>query len=95
MVKSTAFHTYCREHAVEAIFLVGYLWCLFTYNYPAWARSNFARFAIPVLPLVFLAIHRWLPKERVVLWGLGVIAPLLAASSALGIANVAHVLRGH
>jgi hypothetical protein len=78
---------------VEAVFLVGYLWCLFAYNYPHWARSNFARFALPILPFVFLALYRWLPKNRALLWTVGVISPLLAASSALGIVNVLHMLR--
>ena len=93
MVKSTEFRAYCRAHLVEALFLVPYLWCLFTYNYPAWARSNFARFAIPILPFVFLALYRWLPKDRRLLWPIAVVSPILAASSALGIVNVVHMLR--
>ena len=93
MVKSADFRAYCREHMVEAIFLVPYLWCLFTYNYPVWARSNFARFAIPILPFVLLALFRWLPKDRRLLWGLAVVSPVLAASSALGVVNVVQMLR--
>ena len=94
MIKSKIFREYCRSHAVEAIFLVPYLWCLFTYNYPYWARGSFARFAIPILPFVLLAFYRWIPKDRRALWGLGIIAPALAAFSALGVANVMHLLRG-
>jgi len=86
------FRSYCREHVVEAIFLVGYLCCLYAYNYPYWARGNFARFAIPVLPFVLLSLYRWLPKDRRVLWTIGVISPVLAACSALGVANVVHLL---
>ena len=93
MARSAEFRAYCRVHAVEALFLVPYLWCLYTYNYPHWARGNFARFAIPILPFVFLALHRWLPKDRRVLWPLAVIGPALAASSALGIVNVLRTLR--
>ena len=93
MIRSKEFHAYCRTHAVEAVFLVPYLWCLFTYNYPYWARSNFIRFAIPILPFVFLVLYRWIPKDRRVLWGLAVITPVLAASSALGIVNVVQMLR--
>jgi len=92
MVRSQPFHTYCRSHAVEAMFLVPYLWCLFTYNYPYWARGNFARFAIPILPFVLLALDRWVPKDRRVLWGLGVMTPVLAACSALGIRNAVQML---
>jgi hypothetical protein len=93
MGRSKTFRSYCRSHSVEAIFLAPYLWCLFTYNYPYWARGSFARFAIPILPFVLLALYRWLPKDRRILWGLGVAAPALAASSALGVVNVVHMLR--
>lgn len=93
MIKSQSFHEYCRARWVEAIFLVPYLWCLFAYNYPYWARGNFARFAIPVLPFVILVLYRWFPKDRRVLWALGLIVPALAAVSALGVANVARLLR--
>jgi hypothetical protein len=93
MLKSKAFRSYCREHLVEAVFLVPYLWCLFAYNYPVWARSNFARFAIPILPFVLFALYRWIPKDRRILWTVGVVSPVLAASSALGVVNVAHMIR--
>lgn len=92
MIKSKSFREYCRSHSVEAIFLAPYLWCLFTYNYPYWARGTFARFAIPILPFVLLALYRSLPKDRRVLWGIGIIAPALAAISALGLANVMQAL---
>ena len=95
MVKSREFRQYCRAHAVEACFLVPYLWCLFTYNYPYWARGTFARFAIPIVPFVLLAFYRWLPKDRRILWGLAVVSSLLAAASALGVVNVVHMLRSH
>ena len=94
MAKSSEFRAYCRAHLIEGVFLVPYLWCMFTYNYPSWARSNFARFSIPILPFVLLALYPWLPKDRRVLWGLAVVSPVLAASSALGVVNVVHMLRG-
>jgi hypothetical protein len=93
MVRSGEFRAYCRAHVVEATFLVPYLWCLFTYNYPYWARGTFARFAIPILPFVLLALYRWIPKNRRVLWALGAVSPILAASSVLGIVNVWHMLQ--
>ncbi len=92
MVKCGEFRAYCRAHIGEAAFLIPYLGCLFTYNYPYWARGTFARFAIPILPFVLLALYRWIPKDRRVLWGLGVASPILAACSALGIENVWHML---
>lgn len=94
MIRSQSFRNYCKEHSVETIFLVPYLWCLFTYNYPYWARSNFARFAIPILPFLFLALYRWLPKDRRILWAFGTVCAILAAASALGLANVVHMFQG-
>jgi hypothetical protein len=93
MVRSNEFRAYCRVHTVEALFLVPYLWCLFTYNYPYWARGNFARFTIPILPFVLVALYPWLPKDRRILWGIGVVAPVLAAISALGVVNFVHMLQ--
>ena len=93
MVASRDFRKYFRTYAVEACFFFAYLWCLCTYNYTSWARGSFPRFSIPILPFVLLASYRWLPKRRPVLWGLGVISSLLAASSALGVVNVVHMLR--
>lgn len=93
MAKSNSFRTYCRAHLVEAVFLVPYLWCLFTYNAPYWAGGSFARFAIPILPFVLLALRRWIPKDRRVLWGLGMVSAALAASSVLGVVSVVHALR--
>ena len=77
---------------VESIFLVPYLRTLYTCNYPHRARGNFARFAIPVLPFALLALYRWLPKDRRVLWG-AVTTSILAAASAIGIHHVAGAVR--
>ena len=93
MARSAEFRGYCRSHLVEAFFLIPYLWCIFSYNYPYWARGNFVRFAIPIVPFVLLALRRWIPKDRRVLWILAFASPLLAASSALGVENVVHRLR--
>ncbi len=93
MARSRNFRGYCRSHPVEAIFLAPYLWCLFTYNYPYWARGSFARFAIPVVPFVLLVFYRWLPRDRRILWGMGIAMSALAACSALGVANVLHMFR--
>jgi hypothetical protein len=93
MIRDERFREYGRKHPVEILFLIPYVWCLYTYNYPHWARGSFPRFAIPVLPLVHLALTRWLPKDRRVLWALGILASLLAAASALGVSNVRSLLR--
>jgi len=93
MVRSTEFRSYVRGHLVESIFLFPYLWTLYTYNYPHWARGNFARFAIPILPFALLALYRWIPKDRRVLWCVAVATSILAAASAIGINHVAQVVR--
>ncbi len=87
----------CREYwksrTVEMLFAVGYLIFVFTYNSPHWIRGSFPRFAIPVLPFILLALQKWLPKDRRFLWAVGAMAAVLAAFSAIGIRNVAEILR--
>lgn len=94
MWRSDSFRKYARAHPVEIMFAVPYLWCLYSYGYPHWARGNFARFAIPIVPFVLLALHGWIPKDRRVLWTLGLISPALAAASAVGLRLVVHRLMG-
>lgn len=79
---------YWRANPAEGIFCGLYLLAVFCYDYLIWARGNFIRFSIPALPFVFFALLRWLPKDRRVLWSLAVVAPVLAACSAIGIRNV-------
>jgi hypothetical protein len=93
MIRSAAFRQYARAHPVEILFLVPFIWCLYTYNYPHWARGNFERFSIPILPFVLVALNRWIPKDRRLLWALGVVMSVLAAASAVGLSNVATLLR--
>ena len=93
MIRSARFREYARSHPAEMLFLIPFLWCLYTYNYPHWARGNFARFAIPILPFVLIALDQWVPKDRRVLWVLGVSMSVLAGASALGVANVRALIR--
>jgi hypothetical protein len=79
---------YWRANPAEAIFCGLYLLAIFCYDYLVWARGNFMRFSIPVLPFVFLALLRWLPKDRRVLWCLSALSSILAAGSAIGIRNL-------
>ena len=92
MVFDATFRDYAKQNPVEVLFAAMYLLAVFCYNYPAFARSNFARFAIPSLPIVYVALSRWMPQDRRILWALGTISPVLAAASALGIRNVFHAL---
>ena len=88
MFATREFRNYARQHLAEAGFLTLYLLSLYTYNAPAFARGNFPRFAIPILPFVFLALQRWLPKDKRLLWYLTIVSSALAACSAIGIQNV-------
>ncbi|MFY9558900.1 MAG: hypothetical protein WAQ52_01580 [Terriglobales bacterium] len=93
MLWTEHFRSYAREHLPEIIFAAPYLLSLYCYNYPMWARGSFPRFAIPVVPFVFLALGRWIPRDRRILWALAPVTAVLAASSAVGIRNVVHLLR--
>ena len=93
MLRTGSFRDYARQHLAEVVFAAPYLLSLYCYNYPMWARGNFPRFAIPVIPLVLLALDRWLPKDRRLLWLLAPVTAVLAASSAIGIHNVVNLLR--
>jgi hypothetical protein len=88
-----SFRHYLREHRSEYIFAFSYLIFIFSYNSVAWARADFPRLAIPVLPFLLLSLDRWLPRSRYVLYGLGIISSVLAACSAVGVRNVLAVLR--
>ncbi len=88
MVENSDFHRYAKENPVEILFALPYTLLIFCYNYPVFARSNFPRFIIPALPIVFIALANWLPRSRRVIWALGTVMPALAALSALGIKNL-------
>lgn len=87
------FRQYIQEHHAECIFAFFYLMFLFTYNSVAWARAEFPRFVIPVVPFLLLAFDPWLPRSRYVLYGLGIVSSVLGACSAIGIRNVLPALR--
>ena len=92
MLTTENFRNYARAHPPEIIFAAPYLLSLYCYNYPQWARGNFPRFAIPIIPFVFLALCRWMPKDRRILWALALVTGVLAAGSAVGIRNFMHLL---
>jgi len=95
MCSTRSFRNYARVHVAEIIFAAPYLLSLFCYNYPVWARGAFPRFAIPIIPFVFIALRRWLPDDRRLLWFLAPVTAVLAASSAIGIQTVIHLVRSH
>ncbi|PYX31624.1 MAG: hypothetical protein DMG80_10070 [Acidobacteria bacterium] len=97
MLATSQFRSYARRHVSEIIFAGPYILSLYCYNYSHWARGAFPRFAIPIIPFVFLALGpwlpRWVPRDRRLLWVLAPVMSLLAASSALGVANVFGLIR--
>jgi glycosyl transferase family 87 len=83
-IRSGEFQHYAAKHTAEAVFALTYCAALYTYDAPGWSRSNFPRFALPLLPWVLVFLRRYIPKNRKVVWVLAVIMPTLAAASALG-----------
>jgi hypothetical protein len=77
-----------QKYPYEQIFAVAYLLFLFSYNSLVWARWDFPRFVIPVIPLLLLSFYDWLPKSRYVIYPLCVVSSILSACSAIGINNV-------
>jgi len=71
----------------EYWFAFSYLIFLFCYD-SQWVRAEFPRFLIPVLPFLLVALERWLPKRRYVIYPLAVVSAVLGAASALGVRNV-------
>ncbi len=93
MIVTESFRRFAREHRMEATFAVVYLVVLFSYNSPRWNWAEFPRFVLPVIPFLLVALERWLPKHRVLLWSLGTASALLAAASAINARNALQQLK--
>lgn len=76
------------QYPNEQIFVITYVFFLFSYNSLVWARWSFHRFVIPAIPLLLLSVYPWLPKKRYVMYPLCIVSSILAAWSAIGIKNV-------
>ncbi len=87
------FRDYAKRHTAEACFVLIYCVALYTYDAPGWSRSNFPRFALPILPWILFFLRRYLPANWKVVWALAVITPCLAAASAVGIRQSWETLR--
>ena len=88
MMFSGRFRKFAKEYPQEGIYCGLYLIAIFSYDYLIWARSNFIRFCVPVLPYVFFALLPVLPKSRWVFWALCIASAVAAAVSAIGLRNV-------
>ena len=88
MMFSGRFRKYAQNYPQEMAYCGLYLFAIFSYDYLIWARSNFIRFCIPVLPFVFFALLPVLPKNRWLLWALCIVSSLFAGVSAIGVRNI-------
>ncbi len=94
-IRSGEFQRYAKIHTAEACFVFLYCLALYTYNAPGWSRSQFPRFALPMLPWALFFLKRYVPANRKVVWALAAITPTLAAASAVGIRQSWGILLRH
>ena len=83
---------YLRKFPVEGSFFTLYLLLLFTYN-SYWARAEFPRFAIPIVPFVILGLLPWIPKDRRLLWAFGLFSAALSAVETVGFVQTMEKIR--
>ena len=83
------FREYARRYPIETVFTAFYLLFVFSYNSPVWTWVEFARYALPALPVALYAVEEFLPKDRRLVWAL---APVSAALSAVSAMNARRVL---
>ena len=72
MVASRRFWEYARTYPAEALFALSYALFIYSYDTP-WNWLLFARFVIPILPFLLLFALDRLPRDRRILWGVGLI----------------------
>ncbi len=94
-IRTGEFVSYATRYPAEICFVCLYSLALYTYNAPGWARAEFPRFAIPMLPWTLFFLRRYIPTRRWVVGALTVVSPALAAAQAVGIRNVAKILVRH
>ena len=94
-IRSGELQRHAKIHTAEACFLLLYCLALYTYNAPGWARAEFPRFALPVLPWALFFLKRYVPRNRKIVWALAVITPSLADASAIGIRHTWGILLQH
>jgi hypothetical protein len=94
-LRSGEFQRLAKDHTAEACFVVLYGLAIYSYDAPGWSRAEFSRFALPLLPWTLYFVRRYLPTNRKVVMALAVIAPSLAAASAVGIRQTGELLLRH
>jgi hypothetical protein len=78
---------------VEVLFAAAYMLFVFSYNSPFWAWGEFARYALPALPVALYALEEYLPRDRRLVWSLVPISAALSAISALNARRVLAIFR--
>jgi hypothetical protein len=71
----------------EALFAWMYTLFFIVFNNVDMAVS-FARYILPVLPLLLFAMRDWIPRDRRLLWGGALLSALLASATTVGFKNV-------
>jgi len=94
-IRSGEFRRLAKEHTAEACFVALCGLAIYSYDAPGWSRSEFSRFALPLLPWTLFFLRRYLPTNRKVVMALAVVAPSLAAASAVGIRHTGELLLRH
>jgi hypothetical protein len=92
MLRATRLKDYGRRFPVELTFCALYFLFLFTYN-SRFARIEFPRFAIPIIPFSIFALEKWIPRNYWLLFALGAAAAVLSAGETVGIVNAIGLVR--
>jgi hypothetical protein len=92
-LRNSELQSYAKRYPAELCFVCLYGLAIYTYDAPEWARSNFPRFAIPMLPWCLYFVCRYLPRSKSILVALAIVTPILASASAVGIRNVVQTIR--
>ncbi len=93
MILSGAFRQYARAQPAETLFAGGYTAFLFSYNATSWGWQEFPRFALPVLPFILVALARWLPARRRLIWGFGLFSVLCVVLPVFGVDHALALFR--
>jgi len=83
---------YAKNYPVEVFFWLLYLIFLVTYN-SSWARAEFPRFAIPLVPFAAFAFDSWIPRRYWLLTILGLLAATLSAAETVGVVSTFLLLK--
>ena len=92
MIRRTRFRRFAAMHKAESTFAALFLLFVFSYN-SYWSLLEFARYALPVVPLVFFAFDGVVRIDRRILWAAAPVTALLSAVSALNVRTVLDALR--